>query len=88
MTVVLAPPAWFASLVGRPISLAMTGLTISQIPRIRAVAVSRVAAALADAYQVVYDSLADPSCGYGEEAAASGALKHTPEAIRTILGIV
>ena len=51
----------------------------------RTQAVSSVAATLADAYQLVYDCVADPAYGYSK---AVGAVKHTPEEIRTILGIV
>ena len=49
---------------------------------------SRVASALADAYQLVYNNLNDPECGYSEDPEAASAVKHTPEEIRTILGMV
>ena len=56
-----------------------------QVPRIRSAAVSQVANSLAETYQLVHDSLSDPSCGYDPEAAGRTA---SPEEIRTILGIL
>ncbi len=45
-----------------------------------------MAASLADTYELVHDSLTDPSCGYDPDAAA-GRIASTEE-IRTILGIL
>ena len=56
-----------------------------QVPRIRSAAVSQVANSLAWTYQLVHDSLSDPSCGYDPDAAARTA---SPEEIRTIVGIL
>ena len=61
----------------------------AQVPRVKADASARVARALADAYEAVYQVLMDPQHGY--EAAAtqtSDAVKHTPLQVRTILGVV
>lgn len=59
-----------------------------QVPRMRTQAVLGVATALAEAYQLVYDCLSDPVCGYSQHQGIEAALTHTPEEIRTILGIV
>jgi len=57
-----------------------------QVPRIRSAAVSQVANSLAETYQLVRDSLSDPSCGYDPDADV-GRTASTEE-IRTILGIL
>lgn len=57
-------------------------------PLLHATMLGRVAAVLADAYEVVYSALTDPASGYGAAgAAAAAAAKHTPAAVRTILGV-
>ncbi|BBN17538.1 conserved oligomeric Golgi complex subunit 6 [Marchantia polymorpha subsp. ruderalis] len=55
-----------------------------QVPRLRSEAANQVARALADAYETVYLAVLDPSNRYPEPKAM---LRHTPEQIRTILGV-
>ncbi|GBG66460.1 hypothetical protein CBR_g61503 [Chara braunii] len=55
-----------------------------QIPRLRADACNKVASALANAYETLYDAVLDPESGY---IAAGQLLRHTPGQLRTILGI-
>jgi hypothetical protein len=57
-----------------------------QVPRIRAAAVSQVATSLADTYELVHDSLSDPSCGYDPDV--NFGHRASTEEIRTILGIL
>ncbi len=59
-----------------------------QAPRIRADAVARVAHALAAAYEAVYAAVADPVNGYVGQPGAEGALEHSPEHVKTILGVL
>ena len=60
-----------------------------QVPRVKADASARVAHALAEAYEAVYQVLMDPQHGYSAAAAqASDVVKHTPLQVRTILGVV
>ena len=59
-----------------------------QVPKLRAVAVSQVAALLADTYELAYESLLDSSSGYDSKVVTSADLRHTPEEVRTILGIL
>ncbi len=47
---------------------------------------ARLAAALADAYELVYTTLGDPGSGYPEAGGTAG-IKHTPLQVRTILGV-
>ena len=54
-------------------------------PKLRAEAAARAAAALAEAYEVVYAALEDPASGYPPGAAAG--VRHTPAHVRTILGV-
>jgi len=56
-------------------------------PKLRSDATARVARALADAYELAHATLDDPTAGYAEHGGA-GALKHTPQQVRTILGVV
>jgi len=46
----------------------------------------RVASSLAEAYELVYATLGDPSSGYPEAGGTAG-IKHTPAQVRTILGV-
>ncbi|KAG6547166.1 hypothetical protein Mapa_011418 [Marchantia paleacea] len=55
-----------------------------QVPRLRSEAANQVARALADAYETVYLAVLDPSNRYPEPKVM---LRHTPEQIRTILGV-
>lgn len=59
-----------------------------QVPKLRAVAVSQVAATLADTYELAYDCLLNPASGYETDAVAKADLQHSPKEIRTILGIL
>ena len=58
-----------------------------QVPRLKADASARVARSLADAYEAVYQAIGDSSNGY-VPAGQPCPLKHTPEQVRTILGVV
>jgi hypothetical protein len=62
---------------------------VSKVPRVKAEASARVAHALADAYEAVYQVLMDPQHGYLAAASeTSDVIKHTPLQVRTILGVV
>jgi hypothetical protein len=49
--------------------------------------VCRVASALVEAYEMVYQVLEDPTSGYMAHGGATG-VKHTPMQVRTILGVL
>ena len=53
----------------------------------KAEASARVAHALADAYEAVYQVLMDPQHGY-LASDSSDVIRHTPLQVRTILGVV
>eukprot|EP00897_Mesotaenium_endlicherianum_P007060 jgi/Mesen1/6382/ME000329S05549 len=72
----------FALLAGSQGALAEYELL--QVPRLRTEACSRVSSALADAYATLYQVVLDPSSGY---QAPRSMLRHTPDQMRTILGI-
>nr|ATB19486.1 putative COG7 [Juniperus oxycedrus] len=55
-----------------------------QVPQLRTDVGSRVARALAEAYELVYNAVLNPKNGYQEPKAM---LRHSPDQIRTILGI-
>ncbi|KAL6006022.1 Golgi transport complex subunit 6 [Asimina triloba] len=55
-----------------------------QVPGLRSEAVIRVARALADAYELVYNAVIDPKNHYPEPKSL---VRHLPDHIRTILGI-
>lgn len=55
-----------------------------QAPVLRSEASNGVAKALSEAYELVYKTLLEPSSGYQEPRSM---LRHTPDQIRTILGI-
>lgn len=55
-----------------------------QVPQLRSETCGRVAKVLAEAYEVVYNAVSDPSNGYSDP---KGMLRHTPEQIKTILGL-
>eukprot|EP01018_Ginkgo_biloba_P011038 Gb_06250 [translate_table: standard] len=55
-----------------------------QVPQLRAEVCSRVARALAEAYELVYNAVLDTRNGFPEPKAM---LRHSPDQIRTILGI-
>lgn len=55
-----------------------------QVPRLRGEACTQVALALAEAYTVVYEGVMDPRSGYPDPRVM---LRHTPEQMRTILGV-
>lgn len=58
-----------------------------QVPRLKADAAARVVRSLADAYDVIWTAVTDPGNGYSNKEAPL-LLPHTPEQIRTILGVV
>lgn len=60
---------------------------VHQVPRFKADASARVARSLADAYEAVYQAVGDSSSGY-VQAGQPCPLPHTPEQVRTILGVV
>lgn len=60
----------------------------SQSPRLRADATARVAAAVAAAYETVHSAVADPANGYSGQPGFAAALEHSPEQVRTILGVL
>ncbi|GBF95228.1 hypothetical protein Rsub_07943 [Raphidocelis subcapitata] len=66
---------------------ALPEFRLVQQPRLRGEAVARVASSLAEAYELVYSTLADPASGYVEAGGAAG-VKHTPAQVRTVLGVV
>jgi hypothetical protein len=47
----------------------------------------RVSQQLAESYEAVYGVLEDPSAGYAEQGGVA-AVKHSPEQVRTILGVI
>lgn len=55
-----------------------------QVPQLRSESCGRVARALADAYEVVYNAVSDSSNGYTD---SKSMLRHTPEQMKTILGL-
>nr|ATB19474.1 putative COG7 [Calocedrus decurrens] len=55
-----------------------------QVPQLRTEVGSRVARALAEAYELVYNAVLNPENGYQDPKAI---LRHSPDQIRTILGI-
>lgn len=60
----------------------------TQAPRMRADAVARVAHSLAAAYEAVYGAVQDPVNGYARQPGAEAALEHSPEHVKTILGVL
>jgi hypothetical protein len=58
------------------------------VPRLRADATARVARSLAEAYEIVHAAVADPVNGYVGQPGAEQALLHSPEHVRTILGVL
>eukprot|EP01025_Chloroclados_australasicus_P062035 TRINITY_DN8145_c0_g3_i1.p1 TRINITY_DN8145_c0_g3~~TRINITY_DN8145_c0_g3_i1.p1 ORF type:complete len:639 (-),score=78.14 TRINITY_DN8145_c0_g3_i1:421-2337(-) len=56
-----------------------------QVPRVRSEASSMVSTRLASMYDELYGALEDPSNGYAGGAAVA---KHSPENVRTILGVL
>ncbi|EIE27799.1 component of oligomeric golgi complex 6 [Coccomyxa subellipsoidea C-169] len=59
-----------------------------QSPRLRADATARVAAAVAAAYEAVHSAVADTGSGYAGQPGFDAALEHSPEHVRTILGVL
>ncbi|CAL8463754.1 g3288 [Coccomyxa elongata] len=59
-----------------------------QSPRLRADVTARVAAAVAAAYETVHAAVADPASGYAGQPGFEAALEHSPEHVRTILGVL
>lgn len=59
-----------------------------QSPRLRADATARVAAAVANAYEAVHCAVADTGSGYAGQPGFESALEHSPEHVRTILGVL
>ncbi|KAJ7295452.1 hypothetical protein O6H91_Y187000 [Diphasiastrum complanatum] len=55
-----------------------------QVPLLRSEACGRVANALADAYELIYNTVLDPASGYEEPKVM---LRHAPDQMRTIVGI-
>lgn len=55
-----------------------------QMPRLREIAFNKVASELSDSYKTVYTAVMDPVSGYPEPRSM---LRHTPDQMRTILGI-
>ncbi|KAG2497264.1 hypothetical protein HYH03_004848 [Edaphochlamys debaryana] len=58
-----------------------------QVPRLRADAVSRVCRSLLESYELVYSTVEDPTAGYVEQG-GTAAIKHTPQQVKTILGVI
>ena len=58
-----------------------------QVPRLKADAAARVVRSLADAYEAVWQAVTDPQNGY-LPAGEPNPLQHSPEQVRTILGVV
>lgn len=59
----------------------------AQVPRFKADASARVVRSLADAYEAVYQAVGDSQNGY-IQVGQGRPLPHTPEQVRTILGVV
>ncbi|KAK9144192.1 hypothetical protein Sjap_004095 [Stephania japonica] len=57
---------------------------LMQVPRLRSEACVRVAKSLAEAYELIYDAVMDPKNGYPDPMSLA---RHSPQQIRTILGI-
>nr|ADE77860.1 unknown [Picea sitchensis] len=55
-----------------------------QVPQLRTEVCSRVSRVLAESYELVYNAVLDPENGYLEPKTV---LRHSPDQIRTILGI-
>jgi hypothetical protein len=51
-------------------------------------ATARVAAAVANAYEAVHCAVADTGSGYAGQPGFESALEHSPEHVRTILGVL
>lgn len=58
------------------------------MPRLRADATARVAQSLAEAYEIVHSAVADSANGYVGQPGVEQALQHSPEHVRTILGVL
>ena len=58
------------------------------MPRLRTLAVNQVAATFSNAYSYVHDNLSNPDAGYKDDPEIDAVLRHSPEEIRTILGII
>ncbi|KAK9095610.1 hypothetical protein Scep_027079 [Stephania cephalantha] len=57
---------------------------LMQVPNLRSEACVRLAKSLAEAYELIYDAVMDPKNGYPDPMSLA---RHSPEQIRTILGI-
>ena len=57
------------------------------MPKAKNRAVVEVARSLGDAYAEVYGALMDPSSGYPEQEVLQ-AIKHTPQQVKTLLGVL
>lgn len=55
-----------------------------RVPRFRSESCGRVARAVAEAYEIVYNAVSDPASGYLD---AKSMLRHSPEQMKTILGL-
>ncbi|KAK3435184.1 conserved oligomeric Golgi complex subunit 6 [Eucalyptus grandis] len=55
-----------------------------QVPKLRSEACVEVAKSLAEAYDIIYNAIMDPSNGYSDPRSLA---RHPPDQIRTILGI-
>ena len=58
-----------------------------QAPRLRAELVTRVSEMLASAYEAVYNAVANPDNGYASDTELPADLGHTPQQVRTMLGV-
>lgn len=56
-----------------------------QVPRVRAVAVTRVVGQLVEGYEAVHTALQDPANGY-DSAEVAAAVNHSPRDVRVLLG--
>jgi hypothetical protein len=55
-----------------------------RVPQFRSESCGRVARAVAQAYEIVYNAVSDPANGYPDPKSM---LRHSPEQMRTILGL-
>lgn len=80
-------PTW-KSIICTEAGLSLSGCTVMQSPRLRADATARVAAAVAAAYDAVHFAVADSTSGYAGQPGFEAALEHSPDHVRTILGVL
>ena len=74
--------------MNRTIETATAICDMVQVPRLRTAASNQVSLTLSSAYQFVYDRIIDPSSGYKDDPQLAAVLKHDPEEIRMMLGMI